>query len=189
MIVKLWQEKLVLDYEEDVFDIVQFGSSLESEDYNDIDIAVIYKSFSLKKQLEHSQKIKKQLQEIFNNIDVKSFSLEKFFSPSNFARENILFKGKSLVSGKYFCENFGLKPKLLIKYKLEELKKSHKVKVNYWLTGKAGKYGLLRESGGELVKPGIVEVDPLSEVLIVSKLKELNAKVELERVFKQKLVS
>ena len=61
MMQKLWQEKLKLNYSKNVFDIVQFGSSvIEGENPRDLDIAVIFQKIPLKEQLEEAQKIKKQ---------------------------------------------------------------------------------------------------------------------------------
>ena len=62
MTQKLWQKKLKLNYSKDVFDIVQFGSSvIEGEAPNDIDIAVIFNKIPLKDQLNQAQKIKIQI--------------------------------------------------------------------------------------------------------------------------------
>ena len=48
----LWQKKPELNYSKDVFDIVQFGSSVkEGENPNDLDIAVIFNKIPLKEQL------------------------------------------------------------------------------------------------------------------------------------------
>ena len=98
------QKKLELNYSSDVLDIVQFGSSVfEGSKPNDIDFAVIFKNIPLKQQLEEAQMIKRQLEAKFNlQIHIKSYDFYSFFDKGNFARENILFYGKSLVHEKYF---------------------------------------------------------------------------------------
>lgn len=42
---KLWLKKLKLNYPDCIYDIVQYGSSVEREEINDIDIAVFFKIF------------------------------------------------------------------------------------------------------------------------------------------------
>ena len=68
MTQKLWLKKPTLQYSKNIFDIIQFGSSVKEEKTpNDIDIAVIFNSLPLKDQLNDSQEIKKQLQKILTN--------------------------------------------------------------------------------------------------------------------------
>src|SRR4030043_1566524 len=120
MMQKLWQEKLKLNYSKDVLDIVQFGSSvIEDGNPSDLDIAVIFQKIPLKEQLNQAQEIKKQLQKLTElPIHVNSFDLYSLFESSNFARENILFYEKSLLSKNYFANKFGLSPRVQIFYSL-----------------------------------------------------------------------
>src|SRR3989338_8273773 len=106
MTQKKLQKKLVLIYDKEVVDIVKFGSSvLEGSKPNDIDIAVIYNKIPVKEQLEFSQEIKKQLEKKFNlPVHIKSYDLYSFFNKGNFAKDSILFYGKSLINEKYFSE-------------------------------------------------------------------------------------
>lgn len=176
MIQKLWLKKQKLNYNKEVFDIVQFGSSVIEENMpHDIDIAVIYKNLSLKEQLVHSQEIKKQLEK-FSQIPIhmNSFDLHSFFDASNFAKENILFYGKSIIFQDNFSKRFGLNSKIQIFYSLKNLKKKDKIRFNYMLNGKKGEYGLLRKYKGELLKPGLIEINPENENLFISPIKEFN---------------
>src|SRR3989344_6298940 len=156
MTCKLWQKKLKLNYSEDVLDIVQFGSSvLDNSNPNDIDIAVIFKKITLKEQLNQAQQIKNQLKkETELPIHINSFDLYSLFHEGNFAKENILFYGKSLLAKDYFSKIFGLTPKIQINYELKSLEKKDKVRLHYTLRGKSGKYGLIKKYGGELISPG-----------------------------------
>lgn len=182
---KLWQKKLELNYSKNVIDIVQYGSSvMENTKPNDIDIAVIYDKIPIKDQLNESQKIKKQLSK-FSSIDfhIKSFDFYSLFDKSNFAREGILFYGVSILRKDYFCKMFGFTPRLQIFYSLEKLKKSEKVKFNYMLSGKGGKYGLLKKYGGKLIRPGMIEVSPEYENIFVSPMNEYTSSFDVRRIF------
>ncbi len=184
MIQKLWQKKLKLNYSKSVIDIVQFGSSvMEGKEARDIDIAVVFHKILLKEQLEEAQKIKKQLEkESDKEIHISSLDLDGLFDKSNFAREGIIFYGKSLISGESFSKKMGFMPKLQISYSLEKLKKKDKVRFHYMLRGKKGKYGLLREYGGELVNPGMIEIAPEYEELFVNSIKEFVSDFNVRRV-------
>ena len=184
MTQKLWLKKPTLQYSKNIFDIIQFGSSVKEEKTpNDIDIAVIFNSLPLKDQLNDSQEIKKQLQKISPlPIHIKSFDLYSFFNSGNFAKEDILFYGKSLIYKDYFAKRFGLTPKIQISYSLRKLKKSEKIKVNYTLNGKQGSYGLLRKYGGKLIKPGLIEISPEHKDIFIEAIKKLTPDVEAKEI-------
>ena len=180
---KLWQEKLKLNYSKEVIDIVQFGSSLYSEKPNDIDIAVIFKKIPLKEQLSQSQEIKKHLQTLSEiSIHISSFDLYSFFDAGNFAKENILFYGKSLISKEYFAKTIGLNPLIQISYSLKHLKKKDKVRFNYLLNGKQGKYGLLRHYGGRIISPGIIEILPEHEKIFTDEIKSIISEFKVRKI-------
>ena len=183
---KLWQTKLKLNYNTEVIDIVQFGSSVKEDpklNPNDLDIAVIFNKIPLKNQLNMAQEIKKQMQKYSNlPIHIKTFDLYTLFEKSNFAKENILFYGKSIISGEYFAKIFGLTPALHISYGLKNLKKKDKVKFNYLLNGKAKKYGLLRKYGGKLIAPGIVEIKPEYEDIFVDSMKKITSNLKIRKI-------
>ena len=182
---KLWQKKQRLNYSKNVLDIVQFGSSvLEESNPNDLDIAVIFNNFPLKDQIKEAHEIKKQIEKLTNlPVQIESFDFESFFAKGNFARQGILFYGKSLLTGKYFAENFGLAPKLRISYVLKDLQKKDKVKFNYLLSGKKGSYGLLKKYGGKLIYPGVIETFPENEKIFVEKMKKITSKINIEKIF------
>lgn len=184
MIHYLWQKKLKLNYSQEVFDIIQFGSStIENSNPNDIDIAVIFDKIPLKEQLEQSQLIKNQLQK-FSDIPIHmtTYDLYSFFDESNFAKENILFYGKSIISGDYFTKKFGLNPRLQIAYSLANLKKKDKIRFNYMLNGKKGNYGLIKKYGGNLLKPGLIEIYPEYENVFIESIKKITDKFEVKRI-------
>lgn len=181
---KLWLKKLKLNYSKDVLDIVQFGSSVEEGKMpNDIDIAVIFNKISIKEQLTQAQDIKKQLEKYSElPIHVTSFDLYSFFDSSNFAKESILFVGKSLIYNDNFSIRFGFNPKIQIFYVLNKLKKKDKIRFNYMLNGKKGMYGLLRKYNGNLLKPGLIEINPEYEKVFVEAIKEFHIEYEIRRI-------
>src|SRR3989344_9284648 len=113
---KLWLKRPVLNYSKDVLDIVQFGSSVEEgETPNDLDIAVIFNKIPLKEQLDQAQEIKKQLEKFVEiPIHITSFDLYSLFDNSNFAKESILFFGKSIIGGDDFTRKLGFSSKIQI---------------------------------------------------------------------------
>ena len=183
--LKLWQKKLKLKFSRDIFDIVQFGSSiLEGRSPNDLDIAVIFNKIPLKEQLNQAQNIKVQIGKEAQNILVhaKAFDFYSLFDKSNFSKNNIFFSGKSLISGDYFCKRFGFTSKVQIRYSLKNLKKKDKVRFNYLINGRMGKYGLMKKYGGRLLCPGLIEVPPEFEEIFIVSMKEITNKLEVSRV-------
>jgi predicted nucleotidyltransferase len=176
---------LKLNYSSDVIDIVQFGSSVIDEKVpRDIDVAVIFKNISLKKQLNEAQNIKRQLEkESEHEIHIKSYDFYSLFDKTNFAIEGIIFYGFSLITGKKFALLFGLNPKIRIKYDLLNLEKKDKVRFNYALSGKQKKYGLLKKFNGKLIAPQIIEIFPENEIIFVNALNKITNRIILEKIF------
>ena|SRR3989344_5211648 len=189
MMQKLWQEKLKLKYSKEVFDIVHFGSSaIEGKEARDIDVAVIFNNLPLKRQIDEAYEIKRQLEKLTDKkIHISNYNLYGLFDASNFAREGIIFYGKSLTSGNYFMNTFGLMPKIQISYSLDKLKKKDKVRFHYMLRGKKGKYGMLRKHGGELVHPGLIEIAPEHENIFASSIKEITSEFVVKRILIEKI--
>ena len=182
---KLWLKKLKLNYSENVIDIVQYGSSIIDENKpNDIDIAVIFNKIPLKEQLNESQNIKNQLTKISQiPIHITSFDFYSLLDKSNFAREGIFFYGISILKKDFFSKIFGFTPKLHIFYSLNKLKKKDKIRFNYMLNGKGGKYGMLRKYGGKLVKPGMIEISPEHEKIFNDSIKEHISSFTTKKIF------
>ena len=182
---RLWLNKQKLIYSKNVIDIVQYGFSVIEEcKSRDIDIAVIFNKIPLKDQLNESQNIKKQLTKISSlPIHIKSFDFYSLFDKSNFAREGILFHGMSILKKDYFSKFLGFEPKLYFFYSLDKLDKKDKIKFNYMLNGRGGKYGLLKKHVGRLVKPGMIEVLPQYEKIFNDSIKKHISSFEVKRVF------
>ncbi len=183
--LKKLPKKSELNYSKNVLDIVRFGSSvIEGKLFNDIDIAVIFHKIPLKEQLDEAQNIKNQLQKQFDKpIHIKSYDLYSLFEEGNFAKESILFYGKSLISNRYFSEFFGITPKIQLNYSLSKLQKKDKVRFNYTLNGKGGNYGMLRKYSGKLLNPGLIEINPEHEEIFIRALSEISKEIKMDRIF------
>jgi hypothetical protein len=156
----------------------------EESQPNDIDIAVIFQKVLLKEQLIEAQKIKRQLEKQEDlPIHIKAFDFYTLFDKANFAQEGILFYGKSLISQKNFAEQLNLIPKVQISYNLEHLVKKEKIKFNYLLQGKNKKYGILRKCNGKLIRPGLIEINPEWEKLIIIAIKEQIDSFKIRKIF------
>jgi predicted nucleotidyltransferase len=182
---KLWQKKLKLKFSNNVFDIVQFGSStLDDSNPSDIDIAVIYQKIPLKTQLNESQLIKKQLKLLTNlDIHIKSYDLYTLLDPSNFAKQGILFNGISLLDKKPLANKFELYPFLYIEYDLSNLLKKDKVRFHYMLKGKGKFKGLLQKNKGELVKPGLIKINPQNKLVFEKSISLFNINFKMKTIF------
>ena len=93
-----------------------------------------------------------------------------------------MFYGKSIISKDYFVKKFGLIPKIQISYSLKDLKKKDKIKFNYMLNGRKGKYGLLREYGGKLLNPGLIEISPEYREIFLEGMKKITPKFKAVNV-------
>ena len=182
---KLWLKKPRLNYSKNIIDIVQYGSSvIEGVIPNDIDIAIIFHKIPIKEQLNESQNIKKQLTKISSlPIHIKSFDLYSLFDRSNFAKEGVLFYGMSLINRGFFSKKLGLLPKLYFFYSLDKLKKKDKIRFNYLLNGKGGKYGMLKKYGGKLVRPGMIEISPEYEKIFEDSIKRQIFSFIVKKIF------
>ncbi|MBI4154689.1 hypothetical protein HY498_01220 [Candidatus Woesearchaeota archaeon] len=157
---------------------------IENNIPNDIDIAIIFQKIPLKEQLSQAQEIKNQLQKLINiPIHITAYDFYSFFNKGNFAKEDILFYGKSLISNNYFSKLFDLNPRIQISYFLEKLKKKDKVRFHYMLKGKKGKYGLLKAYGGELLNPGLIEIYPEYEKIFLNAIKQITPNFKLKKIF------
>ncbi|MDO8564321.1 MAG: hypothetical protein Q7R87_04910 [Nanoarchaeota archaeon] len=181
----IWLKSVKLNCSKNILDVVQFGSSvIEGKEFRDIDIAVIFNKISVKEQLNEAQDIKNQLRKFTDkDIHITSLDLYSLFEDSNFARDGVLFYGVSLLDGKKFAEKFGLKPFVQIQYSLKKFSKKDKIKFNYLLSGRGGKYGLLREYGGYLIAPGIININPEHEKVFLEEIKKINVDIDVKKIF------
>jgi len=107
--------------------------------------------------------------------------LNGFFESSNFAKESILLYGVSLVTKNQFVDSLGLKSRIQIKYNLSKLEKKDKIRLNYYFSGKK-KNGFLDKIGGKIISPGLIEILPEYENIILDKIKEFTKDFEIKKI-------
>lgn len=158
------QKKLSIEQKnKTIFDIVLYGSCVKGKSKpSDIDIAVIFRSGSLKDRLEYLQKIKRTIT-TSQKIDIKAILLEELFRPEFFARSGIFLEGISLFDGKPFAEKIGYTSSALFKYSLEDKSHVQKVKLNYILKGRNSS-GMIEKLKGTHLAPGVIEI-PIAHAL------------------------
>lgn len=145
---------------QDVFDIVVYGSIIRGkEKSNDIDIAVILnKEKSLDHKLTLAQQLRKSINFLGKEVDVKVLDIKDFLDPSFIARQAILAEGFSLLHKKFLHELFGFSISVLFTYSLSRLSYSKKKMFYYALKGRRGQKGLLEERGGKQISDCAIEV-------------------------------
>lgn len=140
-----------------IFDIVLYGSSVKGkENPADMDIAVIFRSGSLKDRLSKVQLIKRKIK-LDKKIDIKGILLEELFKPEFFARSGIFLEGMSIFDGKYFSEKIGFSGFVLFNYFLTGKTHTEKVKFNYVLSGRKEK-GIVSYLEGKQIAPCVVKI-------------------------------
>lgn len=141
-----------------VWDIVLYGSFLKGkEDYNDIDLLLIFLDSPLNQRLEISQKFKEILRPTIKNLDVKTINVLELFDAGFLARKGILLDGYSLVDKAGFASKIGFVGRVLFKYNLKNLSHNEKTKFTYSLIGRSDK-GLIEKTGAVSVGRGAVLV-------------------------------
>jgi len=177
----------MIEYPDTIYDIVQFGTSLEKDKMSEVQIGIIFKACSKEEQMIMSQAIKEQMSNSLRiKVEVKSFDLYSFFEPSNFNEKNTLFNAKSLITSKYFFERFNFSPRTQINYKLDHLEKKDKIRFHYLLKGKKETKGLLEKNDGCLLGPGLIEIPPEKTNLFIEKMSKISNKLIVKDILVQK---
>jgi predicted nucleotidyltransferase len=151
------QEKLrKLLTDNDVFDIVVFGSSVKgAASPRDYDAVVIFRGGELRDRLNKVQGFKEAID--IEGLDIKQTTLNELFSSSFFARTGILLEGISIKEGQPFCNTLGFAASTLYWYTLSGLTHNEKIAFNYAIYGRRRK-GLLAELQGQMISRGAVKV-------------------------------
>jgi predicted nucleotidyltransferase len=159
MMLKQLEKCLASEKDENIVDIVLYGSAARQDDARDVDILVILKDGSLRERLEHLTRIKAKVKAVLTGrmLDIKQIALPEFFSPAFMARQGVLLDGVSLRDGVPFCERLGFKSFALFSYSLKGLSHAQKVKFNYVLAGRGG-VGMLERVVGQRLAAGAAKV-------------------------------
>lgn len=139
-----------------IFDIVIYGSAARGKYApRDVDIAVIFRSGSLKERLSKVQKIKQKIK--IKNADIKALLWEELFQEEFFARAGIFLEGISIFSGQPFAQRIGFTGGILFVYNLKNKTHTEKVKFNYILSGRNSP-GIVAKLKGKPLSPGTVQI-------------------------------
>ncbi len=168
-----------------IFDIIIYGSFVKGKQKsNDIDIAVIFLSGTLRERLDKIQNIKTKLNNITIKIDIKQILLKELFDPAFFNRTGIINEGISIFKNMKFCETLGYKACTLFWYNLKGLKHKDKVKFNYILAGRNTK-GILEEFNGMRLANGAVKIPVENSIAFEDILKANNVKFDKSNILEE----
>lgn len=145
---------------EDVFDIVVYGSIVRGKhDINDIDIAIILnKKEKLNKKLEMSEHLRRKLDFLKIDADVKTIDIFDLKDPSFVARQAVISEGFSLLNKKFLHLSFGFSTFFIFSYNMRNLTNSQKKMFYYALKGRRGQKGLLAEKNAKEIGNGVISV-------------------------------
>ncbi|MBI2669122.1 nucleotidyltransferase domain-containing protein [Candidatus Woesearchaeota archaeon] len=146
-----------------IFDLVLYGSSVKGKTKpGDVDLAVIFRSGTLRERLEKVQRIKRKIT-LPHRLDIKALLWEELFQEEFFGRTGLFLEGISVWSGTPFSYRIGFEGAVLFSYELRNKSHTEKVKFNYVLGGRNGK-GMLEKLGGKRQAPGAVMI-PMAKAL------------------------
>ncbi len=134
---------------EELVDIILFGSLVKSGSPKDIDIALILKD------TKNLLAIKKKIKEIINKeTDIQIITLESIHSPLWLT---LIKEGFSVKKEKYLHELYHLQPKVLYKYSLQKLNPVQKVQFERGIKLVLGTQGTFLTRSVVLIKNRMME--------------------------------
>ncbi len=127
-----------------ILDIILFGSIVRGKEKpEDIDLLILY---CKKQDIELNFRIRKELEKIGLNPEIVGKTYKEAFDPEFLARESILQEGYSMKKRKFLASCFGYSNFVLLKYKLQKMNKSERMRFYYSLYGRGGKKGVLEKN-------------------------------------------
>ena len=142
----------------EVFDIFIYGSSVKGKDnYNDVDIMVLFNNTPLNKRLDTAQDLKYILKKEIKEIDIKTMNFEDFFNETFLARQGILIEGLSLIKNKPLSTLLGFIGYTIFSYNLKNLDHNKKTQFTYALSGRNSE-GILKSLKGTSLGRGAVKI-------------------------------
>jgi|SRR3989344_2004716 len=140
-----------------LFDLVLYGSEAKGKSMpQDIDLAVIFKSGTLKERLAKIQTLKKKIP-LNEKIDIKGILWEELFQEEFFGRSGIFLEGISLFDGKPFAHKIGFAGQVIFIYNLHNKSHTQKVKFNYLLSGRKS-IGIIKKLNGKHLAHGVITI-------------------------------
>jgi len=140
--------------ENDLIDIVVFGSFIRGEIYRDVDVCVIGRTKTPRERMEIVKDLSNILGERFH---VTYSSLESLFEGEPIWRA-IFHEGYSLLRNRPISELLGMRSVVIFSYSLEGLSTSKKVRLTYTLKGRKSGEGLVEKYGGVYLGRGVIMV-------------------------------
>lgn len=148
-----------------VMDVVLYGSMVRGKPApRDIDIVILLcdrrdMRIAISTALRRHLETELGTAGTTTSFDVKAIMLDELFDPSFTARTGILVEGKSLLTGKPFCERAGLNGGMIFTYSLEKLKtSSEKVRFTQALMGRGKRAGVIDAVGGIHISRACISV-------------------------------
>jgi len=113
-----YQEKLKNLLNNNIVDIILFGSFVKEGNPNDIDIAIVTR------EIDKVSETKNNIREIVKNSDIQLVDIESIYSPIWLT---LIKEGFSVKENKFLHEIYSIKPLILFKYSLTSLSNVQKV--------------------------------------------------------------
>ena len=143
-------------HKEKILDIVLFGSATKGKEKPaDIDLMIIYRD---KEDFDSNYELKK-----LTNASVTGITYEKLISPQFIAKEGYLLNGYSLVFDKKMSEAHGFESKTIIRYDLNGLNKSQRMRFYYALLGRDYKSGIMKELNAVKLSDNVIMIESEKE--------------------------
>lgn len=126
-----YQKELKKLLNENIVDIIIFGSFVKEGTYKDIDIALITKE-------KNKVDIKTKIKSIVKNSDIQVLDIESIYSPLWLT---LIKEGFSVKKNKFIYEIYNVNPSVLYKYSLTKLNNVQKIQFERGLKQVLGKEG------------------------------------------------
>jgi predicted nucleotidyltransferase len=159
-------------YRNEVKDIIIYGSAVKGKsEPRDIDI-VIFSAAQAKRMLELAQLLKQKIENSMNvTADVRAINLSELFDTSFLARHWIISEGVSLLHNKKLSEILGFESLVMFIFSARNLNHAEKTRFQYALKGRRNAVGMIADTKGQHLSPGMVLVPVENSIIFESFLK------------------
>ena len=157
-------KKLYSKYEDEIDDIIIYGSSMKGKDKpNDIDVLIIF-SEKVNKEVEYS--FRNSLKSFSEITSVNSVTLKELRSGNFAATEGLYLEGYSLIRRKLLAEEMALLGTAIIIYDVSKIKGSDRIRFYYALNGRNGSKGFVLSVGAKRLADNVLlcKYDKIEEI-------------------------
>ncbi len=153
--------KELLNKNKDILDVILFGSVVRGkENTKDTDIIVLFKD---KVNKEKEYLIRRELENLYSNVNIISKTEKTVIESSFDARESVLFEGISLITGKNLAQQYGFTSFGAFKYNFSGWNKLQKTKFYYALNGRGRSKGVVGNLSGIKLSDSLILI-PLEKI-------------------------